>query len=419
MEGRYDVRNLKRVYSLLLVLCFVPGLCGTALAAGETTGFSDVPDGTWCAEAVAYVRNRGLMVGTSSTTFSPNTTTTRGQIALILYRAAGSPSVTDGTAFPDVADTAYYAPGVRWASANSIISGYPNGGFGPDDRITCQQFITVLWRYAGSPDAKADSSSEEASALAWARTSGITDDTFDAKGEISRAQTAVFLHRFLTRMDSSSTETTEQPSQEEAGAATLLYMGQGSLRIVTAEGKVIYVDPFSGNQYDLPADLILVTHDHPDHNQIDMIKTRNDGCRVITHEEALQNGIHQTFDLGYVTVEAVEAGYNQNHDVTKCVGYILTFSNGRSVYVTGDTSTTEQMPALAEKEIDYAFFCCDGRFNMDTEEASVCAALVGAKHSIPYHMAPGGENNFSREIAEQFQAEGRIILEPGEELSVE
>lgn len=162
-----------------------------------------------------------------------------------------------------------------------------------------------------------------------------------------------------------------------------------------------------------------MTHGHPDHNQIDLIETRNDGCRVITHEEALQDGTHQTFDLGYVTVEAVEAGYNQNHDVSKCVGYILTFSNGRSVYVTGDTSTTEQMPALAEKEIDYAFFCCDGRFNMDTEEASACAGLVGAKHSIPYHMAPGGENNFDREIAEQFQAEGRIIMEPGEELSVE
>lgn len=211
------------------------------------------------------------------------------------------------------------------------------------------------------------------------------------------------------------------PQGEEAGSATVLYMGQGSLRVVTAEGKVIYIDPFSGpgDWYQLPADLILVTHGHPDHNKIELIENRNEDCRIITHEEALEGGIHQTFDLGYVTVEAVEAGYNKNHDVKSCVGYILTFSNGRSVYACGDTSTTEQMPKLAEKEIDYAFFCCDGNFNMDTEEASACAELVGAKHSIPYHMAPGGENNFNREIAEQFQAEGRIILEPGEELLVE
>ena len=107
----------------------------------------------------------------------------------------------------------------------------------------------------------------------------------------------------------------KQPVPQEPGPARLLYMGQGSLRIVTAEGKVIYIDPFSGDQYDLPADLILVTHGHPDHNQIDLIENRNEDCRIITHEEALEGGEHQTFDFGYVTVEAVEAGYNKNYDV--------------------------------------------------------------------------------------------------------
>ena len=407
------MKNRKWICSLLLVLCIAFGLFGTVLAAEETGGFSDVPDDASYAEAVAYVREQGLMVGTGDTTFSPDAATTRGQLVTILYRAAGCPTVAGDAAFPDVADTAYYADAAGWASANNIVSGYTDGNFGPDDLITCQQFITILWRYAGSPGTGEDSS-EDANAMAWAGMSGIVGDTFDPQSEVSRAQAAVLLYGFFTLTDSSST-----PSQEEAGAATLLYMGQGSLRIVTAEGKVIYIDPFSGDQYDLPADLILVTHGHPDHNRIDLIETQNDGCRIITHEEALQDGTHQIFDLGYVIVEAVEAGYNQNHDVTKCVGYILTFRNGRSVYVSGDTSTTEQMPALAEKGIDYAFFCCDGRFNMDTEEASTCAELVGAKHSIPYHMAPGGENNFNREIAEQFQAEGRIILEPGEELTVE
>lgn len=215
-------------------------------------------------------------------------------------------------------------------------------------------------------------------------------------------------------------ETTAAAEQtEEAAAPELLYMGQASLRITTPEGKVIYIDPFSGDWYDLPADLILVTHSHRDHSQIELIETQNEGCRIITQTEALAGGEHQTFELGYVTVEAVEAGYNKNHDVKECVGYILTFSNGKSVYVSGDTSTTEQMPLLAERALDYAFFCCDGKFNMDTAEASECAKLVGAKHSIPYHMAPGAEGHFDREIAEQFTAEGRIILAPGETLSVE
>lgn len=197
-------------------------------------------------------------------------------------------------------------------------------------------------------------------------------------------------------------------------------MGQGSLRIVTGEGKVIYIDPYSGDGYDLPADLILVTHGHYDHNGLDLVQSRNEDCRIITQNEALAGGEHQSFDLGYVRVEAVEAGYNQNHDVKACVGYILTFSNGRSVYVTGDTSTTEQMPLLAEKEIDYAFFCCDGVYNMDAAEASKCAEMVSAKHNLPYHTSAKNDGyNFDRDVAEQFEADNRIILAPGEEITVE
>ena len=70
----------------------------------------------------------------------------------------------------------------------------------------------------------------------------------------------------------------------------LLYQGHGSLRIVTGEGKVIYVDPYAGEGYDLPADLILVTHGHQDHTAVKLIKNRNDGCQVITWKEALSKG---------------------------------------------------------------------------------------------------------------------------------
>ena len=120
---------------------------------------------------------------------------------------------------------------------------------------------------------------------------------------------------------------------------------------------MIYIDPYAGTGYDLPADLILVTHDDPDHNKIAKVALRNEGCQIITQDEALAGGVHQTFDLGYATVQAVEAGYNDNHDVTECVGYVITLSDGVSVYVSGDTSTTEQMPEMASWGIDYAFFC--------------------------------------------------------------
>ncbi len=199
----------------------------------------------------------------------------------------------------------------------------------------------------------------------------------------------------------------------------ILYMGHASLRIITAEDKVIYIDPYAGEGYDLGADLILVTHDHYDHNAVDRVETRNLDCQVITWKEALAGGEHQAFDLGYVTVEAVEAGYNQNHSVNECVGYILTLPDGITIYVSGDTSMTKQMPLLAEKEIDYAFFCCDGVFNMDLEEAVECASLVNAKHNIPYHLIPVNEGLFDRERAEQFKADNRLIMEAGMEIELE
>lgn len=211
-----------------------------------------------------------------------------------------------------------------------------------------------------------------------------------------------------------------EPEISGEEAPVLLYMGQASMRVVTPEGKVIYIDPYAGDAYDLPADLILVTHGHFDHCAVDKVVDRAPDCRIITHEEAVVDGVHQSFSLPYVTVEAVEAGYNPWHDVNRCAGYVLTFTNGKSVYVTGDTSTTEQMPLLAEKKIDYAFFCCDGVFNMGLEEAARCAEMVRAKHNIPYHNSTSNTGEmFDRELAEQFNAPDRLIIFPGEELLVE
>ena len=96
---------------------------------------------------------------------------------------------------------------------------------------------------------------------------------------------------------------------------------------------------------------------------------------------------------------------------------MITLSDGISIYATGDTSTTDQMGELGERNIDYAFFCCDGKYNMDIEEASACAVLVNARHSIPYHMAPG--KLFDMERAERFDGPGKLIVEAGEEIVLE
>ena len=208
----------------------------------------------------------------------------------------------------------------------------------------------------------------------------------------------------------------------EMEAPILRYLGQASIRITTPEGKTIYVDPYAGepDDYNLAADLILVTHDHFDHNAVEKVTYRSEECQIITHREAIQDGQHILFELGYVTVQPVEAGYNSLHDVSDCVGYVLTFSNGKSVYISGDTSKTEQMAQMAEMDIDYAFYCCDGVYNMGMEEAAECAELVGAKHNIPYHNTTSNTGKmFDLELAEQFDPPNRLIIPAGEEILVE
>ena len=213
-------------------------------------------------------------------------------------------------------------------------------------------------------------------------------------------------------------ESNPENETKEIGKDRLLYMGQASIRITTADGKVIYIDPYVGNGYEPAADLILVTHSHYDHNGVEKVVSRNPGCRVITWEEALENGEYQVFDLGFATVEAVEAGYNDWHSVKECVGYIITLTDGISVYVTGDTSRTGQMADLAEKEIDYAFYCCDGVFNMDLDEAAECASLVNARHDIPYHVLAQDGVYFDRNRAESFESPNRLIIDEGEEIEL-
>ena len=224
----------------------------------------------------------------------------------------------------------------------------------------------------------------------------------------------------VTKDTDINNDVAENGGDDMGEAAKILYQGHASMRITTSEGKVIYVDPFAGEGYDMPADLILMTHGHYDHIQTDLITTKNPDCETITWTEALKDGQHQSFDLGYVKVEAVEAGYNKNHNEKECVGYILTFSNGVTLYLSGDTSTTPQMKELSDRQLDYAFFCCDGVYNMDVQEAIECAKTVGAKHSIPYHMIPADKTNcFDAEVAESFDVPGRLIIRPGEELMLE
>ena len=195
--------------------------------------------------------------------------------------------------------------------------------------------------------------------------------------------------------------------------AKLLYQGHGSFRLIANDGTVVFIDPFAGGGYDLPADLILVSHQHPDHNQVNLI-TQKPNCVLITNAEALKDGKYGTFSISGIDVEAVMA-QNKNHSPDECVGFIVTM-DGVKMYFACDTATTPQMKQFAERKLDYAFLCGDGFYNMDLEEAAQCAAIIGAKHNVPVHLKPG--ELFDREMAERFNGPNRLIIDAGQEIEL-
>ena len=278
------MKTCKRIGALLLALILTCSLSVMAFASLEDTGFSDVDADDWFAESAVYVRDNGVMNGTSDTTFNPNGTTNRGQIAAILYRAAGSPAVSGAADFPDVTAGAYYADAASWAAANGIVTGYSDGTFGPGDPITRQQLAAILWRYAGSPAAESGTDYADESAIAsyavtavdWARDTGVITgrdgNVFDPNGRATRAQAAVILHRYLELLGSGAEETPETP--EDSGETRVLvayYSATGNTEevadaIAEATGGDVFeitpADPYTSGDLDWTDENIRVVYEY-------------------------------------------------------------------------------------------------------------------------------------------------------------
>ena len=109
--------------------------------------FNDVKESDWFYEAVYYAQVNGLMIGIAENKFAPDSGMTRAMIVTILWRYEGSPE-TKGNNFTDVADGEWYSDAIAWASENGIVNGYGNGIFGVNDNITREQFAVILYRYA-------------------------------------------------------------------------------------------------------------------------------------------------------------------------------------------------------------------------------------------------------------------------------
>ena len=185
----------------LLTMLAVPGRAVNIL-------YSDVPQDAWYMDGVEYVTKNGIMAGTGKGKFSPKEGMTRAMLVQVLYAAAGKPKAPDNP-FVDVKKGSWYEESSAWAVENGIVSGYEGKKFGGNDPITRQQFVTILWRYAGSPEAKTGKYFSDRTAMAdyaleavnWARAANIISggegNLFAPRSVVIRSHCAAILKNYM------------------------------------------------------------------------------------------------------------------------------------------------------------------------------------------------------------------------------
>ena len=281
------MKKWKQLLSSLMAAAMLLTGAPSAFAAVSDTGFADVAANAWYADAVEYVRDNGLMSGTSTTTFSPDGTMTRAMLATTLYREAGSPAVTGADTFSDTQAGAWYEDAVLWASQEGVVSGYGNGLFGTNDPVSREQIATILWRYAGSPSTSAgqDFTDETAisayasAAVDWARANGIVNgmegNRFAPQLSATRAQVATILRNYLT-MDQEDTQT---PDPDTGRTLVVYFSGSGNTEAVaetiadTLDADIfelIPADPYTDADLDWTEAGSRVNREHEDESLRDV-----------------------------------------------------------------------------------------------------------------------------------------------------
>lgn len=183
----------------------------------ERVKFKDVKQNTWYSESVNYVVNKKIMIGTSKDTFSPNSYTTRAMITMILYRLSGDEKPKYNNTFKDVKNDAWYTESINWALQNNIVTGITKDEFKPNDTLTRQQLVTILYNFAKTKtqinETKIDLdkykdkdkiSNYAINAMNWAVKNGILKgtkvDELSPNTGVTRAQMAVIIRRFMEKM---------------------------------------------------------------------------------------------------------------------------------------------------------------------------------------------------------------------------
>ena len=171
------------------------------------------------------------------------------------------------------------------------------------------------------------------------------------------------------------------------------------------------MDPYAGEGYHMPADIVIVTHEHSDHNQVDLVTLKDDGV-ILRHGDLFVDGGYPIKKIKKVMIEGTPAE-NKNHTREECVGFIMTV-DGITLYGAGDTSYYPEMESF--NDLDYALLPVDGIYNMSAQEASRCAHVIDSRYFIPIHTSP--TQLYDEDIAKSFKSPHALYMKPGERLKL-
>ena len=219
--GWYSERSLTNKVSGVCLTKDMTVYAGWRVDENPGTGanpFTDVSEKDWFYGDVMFAYENGLMIGTGNAQFRPHGTATRGMMATILWRMAGSPAPKGNSSFTDVEAGTWYTDAITWTAENGIFLGYGNNKVGPNDSITREQLAAIFYRYAdykgydltvkGNLDKfkDADKITDYAkTAMQWAVGSGLvkgkSGNLLDPQGTATRAEIAAMLHRFIEKYE--------------------------------------------------------------------------------------------------------------------------------------------------------------------------------------------------------------------------
>jgi len=201
---------MKKVISTILAVVMLL----TTVITVNAASFSDVKSSDWFYTSVNYVADKGIMQGTSNTKFAPKASLTRAMGVTLLYRVAGTPSVSGiSVPFTDVKSGQWYTDAVKWAYKSGVVNGKSSTIFGTNDNITRAEFATILNRYSDFmkyklPSKMVEILTDRKDIPTWAVAAvtvmykaeiinGRNDGSFDPNAKITRAEAAAMIERFM------------------------------------------------------------------------------------------------------------------------------------------------------------------------------------------------------------------------------